>query len=124
VPLINPDGLAVAVALMMPCAGSVAIVLAVLYNRRSMAAMRHKTAIELAQRGVPVPPELLVDLGPGRRYNDLRSGLVLAGLGVGVIAFALSLPQHPAWGIGLVPLFAGLGYFTTWLVTGAGRAQS
>lgn len=104
--------------------GPVLLVLIVLRYRRSVAELRHRTALELAQRGVTVPPELLVDLGPGRRYSDLRNGLVLIGIGLGAIAFAFTLPHHPTWGIGLIPLFAGLGFLATWLVSRPGSSSS
>jgi hypothetical protein len=94
----------------------VAIVLIVSRHRRAQSTLQHKTALELAQRGLPVPPQLLADTGVSRLYSDLRTGLVLTALGAGTIAFALTLPVHPAWGLGLIPLFAGLGYLLTYLV--------
>jgi pimeloyl-ACP methyl ester carboxylesterase len=112
--------LGVALSLLFFCAAVVAIVLIVSRHRRAQAALQHKTALELAQRGLPLPPHLLADTGVSRLYSDLRTGLVLTALGAGAIAFALTLPNHPAWGLGLIPLFAGLGYLLTYLV---GRAQ-
>jgi hypothetical protein len=95
---------------------AVAIVWIVLRYQRERTALLHRTALELAQRGLPLPPQLLTDPGVRRLYSDLRTGLVLAGLGVGAIIFGLTLPHHPAWGLGLIPLFAGLGFILTWLL--------
>jgi hypothetical protein len=110
------EALGVAASLLFFCSAVVAIVLIVSRHRRVQAALEHKTVLELAQRGVPLPPQLLADTGVSRLYNDLRTGLVLSALGIGAIAFALTLPRHPAWGLGLIPLFAGLGYILTWLL--------
>jgi hypothetical protein len=108
--------LAVALTLLFVSSAVVAIVLIVSRHRREQATLQHKTAVELAQRGLPLPPQLLADTSISRLYSDLRTGLVLTALGVGAIAFALTLPRHPAWGLGLIPLFAGLGYILTWLL--------
>jgi hypothetical protein len=102
------------------CCVPVALVLIVTRHRQALIALRHKTGIELAQRGVPLPRELLQDMDASRRYSDLRNGLVLASTGIGVIAFTLTLfgsDAHRFWALGLIPLFAGLGYFATWLLT-------
>jgi pimeloyl-ACP methyl ester carboxylesterase len=109
-----------AVSMVATCVTIIAIVLIVSRHRRTQAALQHKTALELAQRGIPLPPQLLAEPGVSRLYSDLRTGLVLTAIGIGAIAFALTLPKHPAWGLGLIPLFAGLGYLITYLV---GRPQ-
>lgn len=95
----------------------VAIVLIVLRHRREMAALRHRTLLDLAARGTPIPPELLVEAQQKDGAGDLRRGLVLSFTGIGAVIFAFTLPDHEAWGIGLLPLFVGLGYLATWLST-------
>jgi hypothetical protein len=114
------EALAISLTLLCVCSAVVAIVLIVSHHRRAQATLEHKTALELAQRGLPLPPQLLADAGMSRLYSDLRTGLVLTATGTGAIAFAFTLPFHPAWGLGLIPLFAGLGYLITYLV---GRPQ-
>jgi uncharacterized protein len=118
----NPWAVAFGVAIpaLALCSALVAIVLIVSRHRRAQAALQHRTALELAQRGLPLPQGLLADTGISRMYSDLRTGLVLMAIGAGAIAFAFTLPRHPAWGLGLIPLFAGLGYLITYLV---GRPQ-
>jgi hypothetical protein len=91
-----------------------AILLVVLRHRRAIAALKQKTVLELLDRGAAIPPELLADPAMTSRDGDLRRGLVLSLTGVGAIVFALTLPRHAAWGLGLLPLFAGLGYLITW----------
>jgi hypothetical protein len=57
----------------------------------------------------------------GGRDDDLRRGLFLTCAGVGAIACLLSLPDPRFWGVGLVPLSAGIGYLITWMIVRARR---
>ena len=109
----NPN---VLIVLPLLCLTPLAILLVVLRHRRAIGALKQKTVLALLERGVAVPPELLVDALATTRDGDLRRGLVLSLTGVGAIVFALTLPRHDAWGLGLLPLFAGLGYLATWLL--------
>jgi Domain of unknown function (DUF6249) len=105
--------LGVTLVLLIP----VAIVVIVLRHRRDMAIQKQKTILELVSKGSPLPPELLLDSPQKPGVGDLRRGLVLSGAGIGAIVFAFTLPDHEEWGIGLLPLFVGLGYLATWLLT-------
>jgi hypothetical protein len=106
----------VLIVLLLLCLTPLAILLVVLRHRRAIAVLKQKTVLELLERGAAVPPELLSDTSMITRDGDLRRGLVLSFTGLGAIMFALTLPRHDAWGIGLLPLFAGLGYLVTWLL--------
>jgi hypothetical protein len=106
----------VLIVLLLLCLTPLAILLVVLRHRRAIAVLKQKTVLELLERGAAVPPEMLADTSMTTRDADLRRGLVLSFTGVGAIMFALTLPRHDAWGIGLLPLFAGLGYLVTWLL--------
>jgi hypothetical protein len=106
----------VLIVLLLLCLTPLAILLVVLRHRRAIAALKQKTVLELLERGAAVPPEMLADASMTTRDGDLRRGLVLSLTGVGAILFALTLPRHDEWGLGLLPLFAGLGYLITWLL--------
>jgi Domain of unknown function (DUF6249) len=95
----------------------VAIVVIVLRHRRELAAQKYRTILELVSKGVPLPTELLLDSTSKPGAGDLRRGLVLFFAGVGALLFAFTLPDHEAWGLGLLPLFVGIGYLATWLMT-------
>jgi len=86
-----------------------------LRHRRQETDARLRAALDFAQRGQPVPPGVLM-VQPVRRpgISDLRAGTVLSTFGVGAVLFALTLPRHVAWGLGLLPLFAGIGFLITW----------
>jgi Domain of unknown function (DUF6249) len=73
----------------------------------------HRLALELATRGAPIPPALLDGGDP--RTADLRRGLVLSLVGVGLCVFLYEVGAP--WSLGLIPLFAGMGYLLTWKMT-------
>jgi hypothetical protein len=101
----------------------IVIVVIVLRHRRAMAVDKQRTILELAGKGVPIPTELLQDSPQKPGVGDLRRGLILSGAGIGAIIFAFTLPEHAEWGIGLLPLFVGLGYLATWLCTRSERSS-
>ena len=93
-----------------------AIVFVVLRHRRSVTELKLKAVADLAERGNAVPFDLIFAKPRSRQNSDLRIGMVLASTGIGALLFAFTLPVHPAWGLGLLPLFAGLGYLITWMI--------
>lgn len=82
--------------------------------------LRHSTLLQLAEKGIPPPPELLSP--PQLAYCERRRALVLIGAGLGCITMFAVLPFQlpdgtPArdlWGVGLLPLMTGLGYLVSW----------
>ena len=81
------------------------VILYYFYRRRRLA---HETAFMLAEKGIEIPPALL---RPQR--NDLRNGILLITGGVGLTAFFMATIEG-LWGLGLFPLFLGLGYIIVW----------
>lgn len=81
---------------------------------------RYHALLQLADKGVPLPPELLVE--PQLADSDRRRALVLIAAGLGVMATLLVLPGHvdngesvgSLWGLGLLPLMVGMGYLASW----------
>ena len=100
-----------------------AAVFAVLRHRRRLVELKIKAVLDLAQRGASVPYELLIEKPRAPGHSDLRNGMVLTCLGLGALTFAFTLPQHEAWGLGFLPLFAGFGYLITWKLSSAGSAR-
>ena len=81
------------------------------YKQRKLH-MTHETIARLAEKGLPVPPELLER--PGRSHAGLRGGLVLLGFG---IALAIFLGEVGApWSIGLIPGLMGLALLISWVI--------
>jgi hypothetical protein len=98
----------------------VLIVLILLVYRSRQTQARYQTLLQLADKGVPLPPELLVE--PHVVYSERRRALVLIGSGLGLMATLLALPGQAGtghslgslWGLGLLPLMIGLGYLVSW----------
>lgn len=85
-------------------------------QRLKRSRMQHETLRLMIEKGQPIPPELLQPQDPPRRAkSDLRSGLILIGIGAGVIV--LLLMQHQsAWAAGLIPLLMGVAFLITWKI--------
>lgn len=98
----------------------VLIVLIFLRYRTEQTKERYRTLLQLAEKGVELPHELLDE--PHIANSDRRRALVLVGGGLGLMAMFLALPfeldsgQRIAslWGLGLMPLMTGLGYLASW----------
>ena len=87
-----------------------AVVCAVLFARFRRERQLHETLRQMIDRGVDIPPALLVP--PQVKPNDRRRGVILIALGVGISAFLFLVDGNDdgAWGLGLVPAFLGAGY--------------
>jgi Domain of unknown function (DUF6249) len=98
----------------------VLIALTILRYRYLQTQARYQTLLQLADKGVELPSQLLVE--PHLAYSERRRALVLIGGGLGLMAMFLSLPGQwdngvsvaSLWGLGLLPLMTGLGYLVSW----------
>jgi hypothetical protein len=93
--------------------GIVALVVGLRLKRNKML---HETMRAMIDKGQPIPPELLQPHEPKRRpRSDLRRGLVMAGIGIGLTVW-LALDGGNKWALGLIPLLMGFGFLVTWKV--------
>jgi len=98
----------------------VAILLIFMRYRTAQTRERYKTLLQLADKGVELPPQLLIEPLPADA--DRRRGLVLMGAGIGMMGMFAVLPVEfengqqlsDLWGLGLLPLMTGLGYLANW----------
>jgi hypothetical protein len=69
---------------------------------------KHKTIVDLLEKGLPVPRELLRPAP--RKGSALMTALTLIGIGLGVSAFlgAMFQFEHGLWAAGLIPLAIGV----------------
>ena len=69
---------------------------------------KHQTIVDLLEKGLPVPRELL--RAPQRKTSPLMTALTLIGIGVGTSAFlgAMFQLEHGLWAAGLIPLCIGI----------------
>ena len=83
-----------------------------IYFRFRKNKMLHETLRAMVDKGMPIPPELLnqsVSDQTKRPRNDLRTGLILISLGVGVAIFNNNRA-------GFIVLFVGAAYLVTSLL--------
>jgi hypothetical protein len=86
----------------------VAIVLIPLAFVHKRQERKHQTIVNLLEKGLPVPRELLgVQRVPG---SGLMRAMTLVGAGVGVTAYFIVMfgLQSGLWGAGLIPLAVGV----------------
>ena len=113
------------------------IVLIIWYKMRSNR-MRNETMLKLAERGVVATPEALIGVPPvpaippipgqpplppvyeqvrqvrkRAAWSDLRKGVVMLGIGLGLTFFSM-LDDGTPNSVGLVLLFVGIGFVALW----------
>lgn len=94
-----------------------ALVALVLYYKHRKLRMNHETITRLAEKGLPIPPELME---PPRRGNaGLRAGLVLVALGIALSFFFAG--WGPGWSIGLIPGLMGVALLVAWKIESKSR---
>ena len=100
--------------------GPTLIVLIFFRYRYLQTQARYSTLLQLAEKGVELAPQMLVE--PRLEYSERRRALVLIGAGIGLMVMFAALPGHfdnglgvrSLWGLGLLPLMIGLGYLASW----------
>ena len=75
----------------------------------------HETLRIMAEKGVPIPPELLNPAEPRRSQRGLRSGLVWLAIGIGAMTYFL-IEDHNKWPLALIPLLVGIAFVVSWVV--------
>jgi hypothetical protein len=106
----------VAITLLTVFGAPVLIVGLIMYFSFSRSRAMHRTVRMMVEKGQPVPEALLNPPPAQRQRSDLRRGVVLTMIGIGVMAFlgAASEWEGGAWTLGLIPFLIGLGYLLVW----------
>ncbi len=96
------------------------IVAVILYFSFSKTRALHRTVRMMVEKGQPVPEALLNPPPAQRQRSDLRRGVVLAMVGLGLMLFfaAVNDWEGGAWSIGLIPFLIGAGYLLVWKLEG------
>jgi hypothetical protein len=100
----------------------VLIVAVIMYFGFSKNRMMHRTIRMMVEKGQPVPPALLAPPSPAvRQRSDMRRGVVLVMIGLGLMLFlgAVNEWEGGAWAIGVIPFLVGLGYLLVWKLEGS-----
>ena len=90
------------------------LVAIILYYKHRKLRMTHETIARLAEKGLPIPPELLDPPASKRAYGALRAGLVLVALGIALAIFLNEV--HGPWSVGLIPGLMGVAFLIAWKI--------
>src|SRR5215471_18805641 len=104
----------------------VLIVAVILYFGFSKSRMQHRTIRMLAEKGQPIPAVLMAPPAPAvRQRSDMRRGVVLTMIGIGVMLFlgAVNDWEGGVWSLGLIPLLIGAGYLIVWKLEGGKKNE-
>jgi hypothetical protein len=114
----------VAIVFMSIFGAPVLIVAVILYFGFSKNRMMHRTIRMMVEKGQPVPAALLAPPPPAQRQrSDMRRGVVLAMVGLGLMLFfaAVNDWEGGVWSIGLIPFLIGAGYLIVWKLEGKNK---
>jgi hypothetical protein len=92
------------IAVLAPFALPVFIVAIAAYAKYRRTQTLHETLRLMVEKGVTIPPELLVPPKPAP--NDFRRGVLLIGFGMGLTGLLATVGHRGLWSLGLV----GVGY--------------
>ena len=106
----------VAITLLTVFGAPVLIVGLILYFSFSRSRALHRTVRMMVEKGQPVPAALLNPPPAQRQRSDLRRGVVLTMVGLGLMVFfgAVNDWEGGAWTLGLIPFLIGAGYLLVW----------
>ena len=106
----------VAITLLTVFGAPVLIVGLIMYFSFSRSRAMHRTVRMMVEKGQPVPEALLNPPPAQRQRSDLRRGVVLTMIGIGLMAFfgAVNDWEGGVWTLGLIPFLIGVGYLLVW----------
>jgi hypothetical protein len=96
--------------------GPVLIVAAIMFFSYLKSRSLHRTVREMVGKGQEVPAALFAPPPAVRTRSDLRRGVVLMMVGIGLMGFfgAVNDWEGGAWSLGLIPFLIGAGYLLVW----------
>jgi hypothetical protein len=106
----------VAITLLTVFGAPVLIVGLIMYFSFSKSRNLNRTVRMMVEKGQPVPEALLNPPPAQRQRSDLRRGVVLTMIGIGLMAFfgAVNDWEGGSWTLGLIPFLIGVGYLLVW----------
>ena len=99
----------------------VLIVAAIMFFSYLKSRSLHRTVRTMVERGQEVPAALFAPPPVVRARSDMRRGVVLVMIGVGMMIFfgAVNEWEGGAWALGIIPFLIGAGYLAVWKLEGA-----
>jgi Domain of unknown function (DUF6249) len=111
----------VAISVLAVFGAPVLIVAVIMYFGFSKNRMMHRTIRMMVEKGQPVPAALLAPPAPAQRQrSDMRRGVVLVMVGLGLMLFlgAVNDWEDGVWSLGIIPFLIGAGYLLVWKLEG------
>jgi hypothetical protein len=98
----------------------VLIVAVIMYFSFSKTRALQQTVRLMVEKGQPVPEALLNPPPAQRQRSDMRRGVVLVMVGLGLMIFLAAVNdwEGGAWTIGIIPFLIGAGYLLVWKLEG------
>lgn len=98
----------------------VMVVAAIMFFSYLKSRSLHRTVREMVEKGQEVPAALFAPPPVVRARSDMRKGIVLTMVGVGLMLFfaAVNEWEGGAWALGIIPFLIGLGYLLVWKLEG------
>lgn len=87
------------------------VIAAILVYKHKRNRLQQETVLRLAEKGLPVPPELL---RPPESTPSPKGGLILVALGIAISLFFWERGQP--WSIGLIPGLMGVALLVAWKI--------
>ncbi|MCA1659439.1 MAG: DUF6249 domain-containing protein, partial [Verrucomicrobiaceae bacterium] len=78
----------------------------------------HRTVRVMVEKGQPVPAALFAPPPVVRARSDMRRGVVLVMVGIGLMVFFAAVGGGGAWALGIIPFLIGAGYLLVWKLEG------
>ncbi|MEN3370954.1 MAG: hypothetical protein V7609_3097 [Verrucomicrobiota bacterium] len=96
------------------------IVIAIMFFSYLKSRSLHRTVRMMVEKGQEVPPALFAPPPVMRARSDMRRGVVLVMVGIGVMIFfgAASDWDGGAWALGMIPFLIGAAYLVVWKLEG------
>ena len=98
----------------------VLVVAAIMFFSYLKSRSLHRTVREMVAKGQEVPAALFAPPPVLKARSDLRRGVVLLMVGLGLMIFfgAVNDWEGGAWSLGVIPFVIGLGYLLVWKLEG------
>jgi uncharacterized protein DUF6249 len=98
----------------------VMVVAAIMFFSYLKSRSLHRTVRAMVEKGQEVPAALFAPPPVVKARSDLRRGVVLLMVGLGLMVFfgAVNDWEGGAWSLGVIPFVIGLGYLLVWKLEG------
>jgi Domain of unknown function (DUF6249) len=106
----------VAITMLTIFGAPVLIVGLIMYFSFSKSRNLNRTVRMMVEKGQPVPEALLNPPPAQRQRSDVRRGVILTMIGIGLMVFfgAVNDWEGGSWTLGLIPFLIGVGYLLVW----------